>query len=381
MQQLQITPRKCRDLDVNLSGLQEGYQLIRSLAIENFRCFANVQMPDTRRFTIVTGENGSGKTALLEAIFVGCGGSPEIYIRAEAWRSTAPSLKAQITKESVGALFETYFHQFHSELGLKVSFRDSNQEVREIRMYPGKQDKLSLTFAEGELPSDSPPEPDPLNNLTFSWRSPRGEVVKQLEITQEGIVFPVMLDTVKATFLNNHTIGNPEHHAKRYSDLDKENKVGDVLTIMKQVFSQIVSLSIQTDGTNRFVLYAEVEGLERKIPVSLISAGINKFLAILLAIAANPHGVVLIDEIENGLYYRRFQEMWLGISELARRNHCQLFVTTHSKEFIDALLPTIKSDMKEYCLARTEWNHGVSNVKSFSDVQFVGALESGFDVR
>ena len=62
------------------------YQMIRDLEIDNFRCFSHVMVPDIRRFTVITGESGSGKTALLESMFVASGGSPEIYLRTEAWR-------------------------------------------------------------------------------------------------------------------------------------------------------------------------------------------------------------------------------------------------------------------------------------------------------
>ncbi|MDQ3255935.1 MAG: AAA family ATPase [Acidobacteriota bacterium] len=62
------------------------YKMIESLKIENFRCFESVELRDLKRINVIVGENGSGKTALLEAIFLGAVGAPEIVLRLRGWR-------------------------------------------------------------------------------------------------------------------------------------------------------------------------------------------------------------------------------------------------------------------------------------------------------
>jgi len=52
------------------------------------------------------------------------------------------------------------------------------------------------------------------------------------------------------------------------------------------------------------MLYASVKDLGERLPLAVFSGGINKYLSILLAIATTRDGVVLIDEIENGFYYK-----------------------------------------------------------------------------
>jgi predicted ATPase len=59
-----------------------GYLMAKTIDIKNFRAFSNVTLPDCRRVNIVVGENGSGKTALLEALFLTVGGNPEVALRA-----------------------------------------------------------------------------------------------------------------------------------------------------------------------------------------------------------------------------------------------------------------------------------------------------------
>ena len=55
-----------------------GYQMVDSVNIRNFRSFSDVKIDGCRRINIIVGENGSGKTALLEALFLAAGVSPEL---------------------------------------------------------------------------------------------------------------------------------------------------------------------------------------------------------------------------------------------------------------------------------------------------------------
>jgi AAA15 family ATPase/GTPase len=64
--------------------------------------------------------------------------------------------------------------------------------------------------------------------------------------------------------------------------------------------------------------------------------GIRRLMSILLAILNSPGGLVLIDEVENGLHYSVMKRVWQAIAQAARQAHAQLFATTHSWECIQA---------------------------------------------
>jgi AAA ATPase-like protein len=63
-----------------------GYQMIKSAEIRNFRCFDFVKLTDCRTLNVVVGPNASGKTAILESLFLALGVSPEIALRLRTWR-------------------------------------------------------------------------------------------------------------------------------------------------------------------------------------------------------------------------------------------------------------------------------------------------------
>jgi predicted ATP-binding protein involved in virulence len=84
--------------------------LIYNLELKNFRCFQDYQLELAPRFTVLIGENGSGKTAILDALAISAGcflsGIPTAYagrkIRKDDLRAVNLILGQTITKEQVG---------------------------------------------------------------------------------------------------------------------------------------------------------------------------------------------------------------------------------------------------------------------------------------
>ena len=76
--------------------------------------------------------------------------------------------------------------------------------------------------------------------------------------------------------------------------------------------------------------------MSRLVPVPLIGEGMRRLLSIVLAIANAPGGIVLIDEIENGLHYSVLPNVWKALADAARRNDVQVFAATHSWECLRA---------------------------------------------
>ena len=128
-------------------------------------------------------------------------------------------------------------------------------------------------------------------------------------------------------------------------------------------------------------VYATVPFIQSKIPLSLLSAGITKFFTILAAILYRNHGVVLIDEVENGLYYERLPALWETMLRLAKENDTQIFVSTHSNECLQALRPTMEEHKSEFMLLRAERENGSSSVAQFEGHEFEAALAKRGEVR
>ena len=61
--------------------------MFKNLRIRNFRAFDDLEIPRLGLVNLVTGKNNTGKTSLLEALFLLCGaGNPEMALRINAIR-------------------------------------------------------------------------------------------------------------------------------------------------------------------------------------------------------------------------------------------------------------------------------------------------------
>src|SRR5205807_7489873 len=77
-------------------------------------------------------------------------------------------------------------------------------------------------------------------------------------------------------------------------------------------------------------------GIGRKIPLAHMGEGMGRLLSIVLAIAVNKDGLILIDEFEHGIHHSGMTKIWEGVSKMAQEYNCQIIATTHSYECLQA---------------------------------------------
>lgn len=77
-------------------------------------------------------------------------------------------------------------------------------------------------------------------------------------------------------------------------------------------------------------LALEIEGLSRPVPLKSMGDGTLRVLGIALALVEAHDGVLLVDEIENGLHFTIQDAVWEAIFSLAGQLNVQVFATTHS---------------------------------------------------
>jgi hypothetical protein len=133
------------------------------------------------------------------------------------------------------------------------------------------------------------------------------------------------------------------------------------------------------DENNRFlVTHAK---LPKAVDLSFFGEGLQRVFQIGLLFAGARGGVVLIDEFENALHAGVLLQFTRFIQELAVEFDAQVFITTHSKETVDAfLLNEFRiEDVVAYGLYRRE---GAVQVTRYSGPDLVEALDAiNIDIR
>ena len=355
--------------------------MITSLRVKNYRCFKDLKVNDLGLINIIAGDNGAGKTALLESIILPAG-NPQYVFQLRNWRGVNMSALGP-TKSAYEAVWKDLFFQFSHDKSIEISLEGTPENSRVLKIYYGTQE-LTL-FPPGEK-KEALEERDStlITPLTFETTDSRGVTTKSQTVVQPngGITFTGGAANPLVYFYPASSLANAAQVASQFSSLSKKNQGSEISDLIRTIFPQIGELSVEVSG-NMPELHSAVSGMPEKMPLGLVSNGINKLVAILLAITSHAKGIVLIDEIENGIYYQKMPKMWQAIFQFCQRYQVQLFASTHSLECLKALIPVMSENEKDFRLLRVEdgLNGSGHVIRMFKGKNFEAALETGVEVR
>lgn len=362
---------------VERSGTQneitsEAALMIRSAHIKNFRCFEDVRVTDLGLINIVVGDNRSGKTSLLEALYLVTGNNLENHLKLRAWRGIGnQAIHVRSTDVASGAFWRDMFYQF--ELENSVSIEIEGDSPRQLRRFAARYKEPKTTIVGAD---------DATAAIEFTFTEGKKSHLLVPRFTANGLVIPNVPNSfIEGAMLAGAT--SSQEIAERFSALDIENRAEGVIGAIRSEFPEIRALSLQAVEGLGLLLHADT-GLSRKIPLPMISAGVNKLVSILLAIEAFPGGVIFIDEIENGFYYQRLEGLWRTLAAFASESKpTQLFATTHSGEALDQLMPVVADNPSLFRLIRAvrPTEGGGSILRVFDGHAFADALEDRVEVR
>jgi len=121
------------------------------------------------------------------------------------------------------------------------------------------------------------------------------------------------------------------------------------------------------------------------IPYTQLGQAFARTLQVYCEIFANKPKILLIDEIENGLYYGGLEDYWKGLMAILEDQDVQLFATTHSRECMEAA-HRAASSYEDYPLRFLRLDRNVNDLSKISSVSFGKeamdtAIESKWEMR
>ena len=365
--------------------------MYRSFTIKNFRGFDNLIIDGLERINLIAGKNNVGKTALLEALWLHHGANnPELGLRVDLFRG----LEAGDPENFMDDLF----FNFNRDLVIELSAQgDWGEEPRRLKM--SLQDRPTV---EVPLAGVNRGQPDTQQNssrsvvLDYAYElggaaTSMGRLVEhQINPGVPGVpeVRTVGMEMTQqprphlssAIFLSARRASISGEDVERYSRLEINGQQDGVLQILQEVEPRLTKLAV-VSARQTPAIYADM-GLSRLIPVQLMGDGMTRIMSLALAIASVPDGMVLVDEIENGLHHSVMQRVWSAIADFARRYNVQVFATTHSYEcFREAYLAFESDEENDLRLFRIDHFRGALRAVRY-DLEIMGAaLEANFEVR
>ena len=370
--------------------------MLESVRIRNFRNLVDLQIEGLDRVNLFTGQNNSGKTTLLEALFLLVGaGNPETALRISALRGI----------ESVGGL-SAFGREVLNVLGEIDPVGGSSAVVREILWKPmfSSLDMSRVITIEAEQTLHEPltlrislKRPDtiqlPLEQpsgvpitagsdegaLLFSFdrkedeRAERSMQVagRTIQIDPPTVEFPFQV-----TFLASRS-GNIKEDAVRLGQLRKRKQSDMVAEALKIVEPRLQSIEDNSAGGTPMI-WGDI-GLPELVPLPVMGEGMTRVARLILAISTTPGGLLLVDEIENGLHHSILSKVWKAVDQAAKNFDTQVFATTHSYECLEAAHQALGND--GFGLHRLETEDGQSRCVTLESDQIDAALRHAMEVR
>lgn len=88
------------------------------------------------------------------------------------------------------------------------------------------------------------------------------------------------------------------------------------------------------------------------VPIKSFGDGVNRLFGLILSLTSAKGGILLVDEIENGLHYSILNNVWTTIFKMARKLNVQVFATSHSWDCIDAFQKAAQESPEDGALIR-----------------------------
>jgi len=365
-----------------------GFYMIKSLHAENFRCFKELDLSDLRRVNVVVGKNATGKTALLEAIKIAVGGTPAVLWGLNQSRGFFGGVPQPITRENFESLWSPYFFNFDSSKPITTDCCNSEDQHATVKIFFDA--KKSVTVIPQQQPQQQPtlvPPSVSIPPVAFE-RSGFGGATSTLYATvlaQGQLNFDQgpELGIVAEFFPSSAFSFNPLLPVQLFSQASLQQHEKEVFDAVKAEFEPALQslVVLSPTGTGQTGIYVGLPYLKEKLPVGNLSAGVSRFIAMLSAVLIRSKGVLLIDEIENGLSYKVFPALWKYLLKFAVDNNSQIFASTHSLECVQALGPAMEGHENDFTLLRAERVNGSSGVTRVEGKFLEAAIDQGVEVR
>jgi hypothetical protein len=351
------------------------HRMIHSLSIENFRGYRHLHLSPLGRINIVVGDNGSGKTALLEALFLVSGSSPELALRVRAWRGFASEIGGR-PRDVYEGLWSDLFHGFDTNRIVKVSATGSDHDSRAMRIFKADEEVLLPLELSGSEPAP------PYVPITFEWEDATGKRTSVTPQIQSGqISVPSTSEsTIRGALLAVHAPIFSQQNASFFSSLSKVGQERRFVKAMQAQFRDIKSISVEIE-MGQPMLFVQPSWQERKIPMNVLSDGMTKLASILLHIANAGRGIVCIDEIDDGFHYTRLEKVWNTVLDFATQYGTQVYAATHSLECLQAIVPIMLKRPTEFTLIRAFHTDGICHASIISGADALNVIQSGLEVR
>lgn len=371
--------------------------LIENLQISGFRALADLKIQALGSVNLITGKNNAGKSTLLEAIrILATGGAvrtifeilddrEEIAASNDSERAYQPTDLAPFCN-----LFTGFPDLAASRQGFSITASGAlppaiSRIQAGIHWFVRKTDPerrvMAYEPASGDLFDDI--ESFPALDLKISGRQ---RIVPLDGFQQRRLPMRAEADglSVPCVYLDPFSSRSTGQMGALWDAIaltDVEHEIVKALRILSDDIQAVSVIGSAERGSRGRTAIAKSTRHPSPVPLRTFGDGVNRLFGIILSLCTARHGVLLVDEIENGLHYSVQTEIWQTIFRLAKDLNVQVFATTHSWDGVRAFQEAASASPSEGVLVRLT-RHGERIIPTrFSEGELAVVTRDQIEVR
>ena len=311
--------------------------MLTSFSVKNYRGFRDLKIDGLTRVNLIAGENNTGKTSLLEALHL-----HNRYFDSDSTLDVSRRRGILVGASDLQTAWPLLFHDSETSSpfvfesvqsdGLRRQIRFSLTDMATIkRDHPDILPQLFGSSAPGVWTTE-------MSSVSIEYDDSTGERKRCILLNPfrgamkgwcEAPSTPII-----SRFLTTRATDDDREVAE-YSAIEVSGRQEELLLPALRFLQPGLRRLSLAKLAGRDSFFADI-GRKNLVPIASMGEGVRRVLSFALAIANSAGGVVLIDEIENGLHHTVMENIWRAIGDAARIANCQIFATTHSYECIQA---------------------------------------------
>jgi predicted ATP-dependent endonuclease of OLD family len=347
--------------------------MITNLQIRNFRGLKDVTLRELRQVNLLVGGNDTGKTIVLEAMILLLGNANLIKELPFTFRNNqSGGINHQHDLDDKENFWPWLFYD-----------RNSQNSIEITGLTDGGQTLTLSSRIERWGPVDNPQITIILRNLLEKESVKESDVLirfnpKDVEVAQDQ----ASPDNFRVSRLSVRP-SPPVEDAEKYNQIaleaDGEKRFEE---IMREVEPRLKRLRYaKLPNTSSPLVFVDL-GLSRAVPATQMGQAFNRLLHIYAEILTSRTNVLLIDEVENGIFSESLPLIWKGLFAICQQQNVQIFATTHSRECIMAAHQAAEDRKQdELSVQRLQFVDGNIEAIRLGEKHLEMAAEMGLEVR
>ena len=363
-------------------------------------------MTDLGRVNLLVGKNNSGKTSVLEGLYL-------LATRADPsaiWRVLIRRGEHIADPPAPGRPFQIEVDPCHLFYG--HAMRPGTQAT--LRTANGIPDR-SLTFRVSESNREANPalfaqlqalqQPEGANVVSRYMISVTGEPAPYapiIPLSSRGGLRQDVMQTLLNMSVGAMRDGGEDHHQFITTDSLSIQEVQSSITqialspreahVLRALqFIEPKIERIAASGAFHFAgpgwpvrggLKVKMAGEDDPIPIGSLGEGTWRLLALAISLANAKDGLLLVDEIDTGLHYTVLKKMWTFVADVAQEFNVQVFATTHSSDCVNSLAAVCHADVKvggQVTIQRLEAER--DHTIAYNEAEIVALARNHIEVR